>query len=592
VTKREVVKATASLYDPLGFIAPVHVKAKMFIQKLWKDQFDWDSPLPSELNQEWVNLHNELASISTTSIPRRYFSSMPDPEDSYQLHVFCDASSKAYGAIVYLRNTRSQETALVMSKSRLTPISNPLTIPRAELMAALLGSRLIDFVYTSLAQQLTISNCTLWSDSQIVLHWLQSDKKLPCFVNNRVTEIKANPVISEFKYCPTADNPADLISRGLDASKLSGNTLWWHGPHWLKLGDWPICETFDSKILQISAEDTCDCGTCDATAEPVPSVSMVSHDVNPSVSHVIDTSRFHSLRKLLRVTAYVRRFIHNMKASRDTRNQQTLSASEIGEAEYLWIRNVQSQAYSTELRALKTKAKHIGPLARQMRLFIDDDDILRVGGRLHNAPIAYAAKFPILLPPRTHFTELLAIDAHLKVKHSGLQSTITNIRQTYWVTQIRPFVKTLLRKCVICRKVNGKPYRKPIPAPLQTSRLLVAQAFTVTGVDFSGALFVKDTNAKGSPAERKAYICLFTCAVTRAIHLELVTDLSTETFLRAFRRFAARRSLPTKMISDNGSTYLSAAEELKKLFQDGHTSQLMSYRLFSLKSKQQSTTVH
>jgi hypothetical protein len=143
------------------------------------------------------------------------------PENSSELHVFCDDSSKAYGAVVYLHNTHSKETALVMSKSRLTP-NKTLTIPRAELLAALL--RLIQFVHASLAQQLSISKCILWSDSQIVLHWIQSHKKLPCFVQNRINEIRANAIIND---CPTADNPADMISRGIDASHLMFKMAAW-----------------------------------------------------------------------------------------------------------------------------------------------------------------------------------------------------------------------------------------------------------------------------------------------------------------------------------------------------------------------------
>ncbi|XP_006825937.1 uncharacterized protein LOC102802298, partial [Saccoglossus kowalevskii] len=161
-----------------------------------------------------------------------------------------------------------------------------------------------------------------------------------------------------------------------------------------------------------------------------------------------------------------------------------------------------------------------------------------------------------------HFAKLVVTAAHSNIKHSGSQATITHIRQRFWIPQIRPFVRSILRNCVVCRLVCGKPYRKPIPAPLQACRLRNAPPFTVTGVDFTGAVFVSVEKS-----ERKAYICLFTCAVTRAIHLELVMDLSTDTFLRAFRRFAARRSLPSKIISDNGSTYLSAAKEIQELFE-------------------------
>jgi len=126
----------------------------------------------------------------------------------------------------------------------------------------------------------------------------------------------------------------------------------------------------------------------------------------------------------------------------------------------------------------------------------------------------------------------------------------------------RQYIKSILRKCVVCLKVTGKPFPAPDPAPLPQSRMQDVHPFTYTGVDFTGALYVKD----GSQ-EVKVYLCLFTCATTHAVHLEIVQDLTADTFMLAFRKFAGRRSLPRMMISDNGSTYLSAAEELRTMME-------------------------
>ncbi|XP_070567292.1 uncharacterized protein [Ptychodera flava] len=550
VTKREIVRATASLYDPLGFITPVHINAKIFVQKLWKAQLQWDEPLQSDLRNEWVKICHELQTVSEIQIPRYPFNSDTN-ESKFELHAFSDASKKAYGAAVYLRNPQTRETALVLSKSRVTPVK-PLTIPRAELMGVLLGSRLLKFVHSSLNEQISIDKCYLWSDSQAVLYWLQNNKKLPCFVSNRITEIKANELIGEYKYCPTADNPADLLSRGILTSQLAESTLWWHGPQWLKLGDWPVCEVFDSQVLHVTDEINA-AEACKSTREQ-PVATHVG------ISEIIDSTDYSSLTRLLRVSAYVLRFVNNLKGEEKDRKLDPLTAQEINAAESLWIRDTQKRAYSTEIKALNDKQKSAGPLAHQLRLFIDKEGFVRVGGRLHNAPLSWETKFPLLLPRENHFTKLIVIAAHWQIKHSGSQTTITHIRQRFWIPQIRPFVKSILRRCVVCRVVCGKPYRKPIPAPLQSCRLSDAPPFTVTGVDFTGAVYVSV-----GKSEQKAYICLFTCAVTRAIHLELVANLSSETFLRAFRRFAARRSLPRKIMSDNGSTYLSAATEIENM---------------------------
>ena len=151
-------------------------------------------------------------------------------------------------------------------------------------------------------------------------------------------------------------------------------------------------------------------------------------------------------------------------------------------------------------------------------------------------------------------------DAHKRALHSGLNHTLTHVRQHYWIPQARQFIKKLLRHCVTCRKVNGKPYKPPDPPPLPTVRLVDSHPFTVTGVDFTGALYVKTPTA-----QENMYICLFTCANTRAVHLEVVTDLTVPTFVAAFRRFTSRKLLLKVMISDNASTYQSAAEELAQL---------------------------
>ena len=169
-------------------------------------------------------------------------------------------------------------------------------------------------------------------------------------------------------------------------------------------------------------------------------------------------------------------------------------------------------------------------------------------------------KFPYLLPSKHPVTKLIVVDTHKKLHHGVVSITVTALRQVYWIPCIRQCVKSVIRQCVPCRKLMGKPYKSPDSPPLPKIRVMEAPPFTVTGVDFTGALYVKERE------ETKVYICLFTCAVTRAVHLEVVTDLTVQTFLLAFRRFSSRKSLPKMMISDNASTYLAAAEELQRMF--------------------------
>jgi hypothetical protein len=150
-----------------------------------------------------------------------------------------------------------------------------------------------------------------------------------------------------------------------------------------------------------------------------------------------------------------------------------------------------------------------------------------------------------------NFTDLAVYSAHENLLHSGVNSTMTTLRQTYWISSIPQHVKKLSRRCANCRKVTGTGYTLPDPPRHPKSRTAETESFTTTGVDFTGALYKRDNND-----ETKVDIWLFTFAVTRAVYLEIVTDLSMECFLNAFRRFASRKSLPQRMISDNASTWL------------------------------------
>ena len=227
---------------------------------------------------------------------------------------------------------------------------------------------------------------------------------------------------------------------------------------------------------------------------------------------------------------------------------------------YKWIQTIQQQSFSAEIQNMNSKSSRF-PLVRQLRLFIDKGGLIRCGGRIHNAPVSELVKFPYLLPTQHSFTNIIVYAAHKNHLHARVNLTLTAIRQSYWIPSARQLIRRLLKHCVICRKTEGRPYQAPDPPLLVKCRVQETQPFEVTGVDFTGALYVKDIGK-----ESKVYVCLLMCAVTRTVHLGIVTDLSTENFLQAFRRFSSHKSLPTIMISDNESTYLAPADELKELF--------------------------
>ena len=202
-------------------------------------------------------------------------------------------------------------------------------------------------------------------------------------------------------------------------------------------------------------------------------------------------------------------------------------------------------------------------LKLQLKLFQDDKGIWRCGGRFDNADIPYAMKYPILLPRDHSFTRLVVEDAHRRVLHNGVRDTLTEIRSRFWIERARSLVRALLHRCVKCQRYEGPSYPVP-PPPLLPAIRIEAPAFTFTGVDFAGPLVI----TTGKKSSNKVWICLFTCLVVRAVHLDVVTDLSTEAFLRCLCTFAARRGLPLRMLSDNGKTFKAAAKYVRSVYQD------------------------
>jgi len=201
--------------------------------------------------------------------------------------------------------------------------------------------------------------------------------------------------------------------------------------------------------------------------EFVPATPRPLQIQTTTLHKIIDPNNYNSLGKLLRVTSYVHRFIRNIIKHNNHQYDQ-LTATEIDMARVLWIKNNQHQVYSAELANLSSQpsSSQCITLVCQLRLFIDNDGLLRCGGRLHNAPLTQLAKFPYLLPPKHPFTALVVYAAHVKLYHSGVGSTVTALCQSYWMPTARLYVKSLLHQCVVCKKYSGKPYTAPDPAPL------------------------------------------------------------------------------------------------------------------------------
>ena len=542
VTKRQVLSASAKMYDPLGLLAPITITLKVFHQQLCQLKMGWDDPLEGECLGKWQTMIRELKAMPPVSLPRHYATDANGSITRVELHGFCDASERAYAAAIYIVFTTEVGTSvqLVAAKTRVAPLKQQ-TIPRLELLSALVLARLMASVSSTLAD-LKIDQIHCWSDSQVALAWIAGvEQTWKQFVESRVTEIRRLVPTSCWRYCPTSSNPADLPSRGVKPSELT-STIWYTGPKWLHEPQ-PRAEV-DSG----SAASQCEEVERERKATPttVMAVGCTSHS---SIEKVIDVNRFSSLSKLLRVTAYVLKVTDLLKRRSKTTH---LSAKDLHRAHTLWMVNAQQDL---------SKDKKYPGWCKEFGLFTDESGILRCGGRLQNAGLSHDQTHPVLLNANHPLTRLAVLQAHDTVCHNGVKETLTELRSRYWIIRGRQFVRKIVGQCTVCRRLESKPYAPEDSPPLPEFRTKVDFPFSYVGVDFAGPLFVRE-----GADTKKVYIALFTCAVSRALHLDLVPDLSAETFLRCFKRFTARFGIPRHVTSDNAKTFKSAAKSLVGLF--------------------------
>ena len=477
---------------------------------------NWDELLSGNHLDEWQTITNDFLSSGDIRVPRWYLrhSSL----SSYlklELHGFSDASNMAFGCCVYLRcvfNESHCQTILITSRSRVAPV-NRTTIPRLELKANLLLAELINTVHSELKCSIDISDIFCWTDSMICLYWIKNANKVyEKFIQNRLCKIRALYDINFWKYVESSRNPADIVSRGCTLNSIKDSDLWFHGPNYLNdmTLDWPVF------TIDISSPNN---------LEELTFVTSNVYSVNLSF---IDISRFSSYERLLHVTGWILRFVHRLKARRvktPVNGSPNLSAEERDEALKLWIKHSQRDVMS-----------HISykQLRKDLRL-IDVDGIIRCEGRLRNAPLPYNAKYPVFLPHDCLFAKLVIFYCHCLVLHNGLRETICELRNKFWIPKARSLIRSVILKCVVCRRSEGKAYSYPPSPPLPASRLSDGHSFKFTAVDYAGPLYVKDVY--NCNTVNKAWIFLFTCFNSRSVLLDLVPDCTAASCIRGLRRF-------------------------------------------------------
>lgn len=575
VTKRSVSSAVAKIYDPSGYLAPLVITAKSFLQQLWKLSLQWDEPIDTNLNDKWRSFYEELSAINGIAIPR-WIQTTKGRE--LELIGFSDASELGYCAVVYVKCSSGNQTwcNLLTAKTKIAPIKT-LTIPRLELCAAELLSRLIKNVQLKCNLDYVPYRC--FTDSNIVLAWIKScPSTLKMYVGARIKKIQSSTSQNNWSYVNTKHNPADIGSRGMKPKELIKNELWWNGPRFL----------FEPPLqsdLVVPALTATDSQILESEQRRKVTVSVVRKANQLAVENVSLIDRYSSLGKIVRITTYVMLAVQKLlKCNRVQTNEKHSSAGlskvEMGRAMDYWVRHAQSQFYRKELHDLET-SDQVDKTSGLVNIcpFIDMDGILRVKGRLLSADVNYDERHPIILPSESRLAKLLLEEAHRETLHGGIQLILHYVRSKYWIVGAKRAATNVVKQCLRCIRYAHHDH-KQLMGNLPRERTMVTRPFAHCGVDYFGPLRVKRFDGRCKSIDT-GYGAVFVCMTTRMIHIECVSDMSTDRFLWALSRLASIYQMPSVMFSDNAQTFIGARNELCNVFdawKSGQTNDFLSSR--------------
>ncbi|UYV83138.1 hypothetical protein LAZ67_22002401 [Cordylochernes scorpioides] len=448
ITKRSILSACHRIFDPIQFTCPATIKIKKMVQDAWKENKSWDEPLNEDRRVEFIKWRKQALELDQIKIPRWIL----PIKGRTTLHVFCDASAIAYATVIFMRieNASVIVVRFVEARNRLETIKR-ITIPRLELLACLIGARLLVHVLENLEESPEKIQC--WTDSSPAIYWIQQQENWAQFVSNRVKEITTLTKSEDWNHVAGEHNPADLPSRGESPSKFI-KSGWWEGPKWLqeKKEDWPVSKVqYDLEAIEEERRKTVVVGFVAKKPEE-----------NPWYLNLYEGKREVTLTQILRVIAWMLRFKPSEYKG------DVISQEELDSAEKSLVKIIQSESI-----------------------------------------------------------ELIVKSVHEKMYHCGAQTLRSVLREKFWIPKARQLVRHVIHKSPRCRRFETK--RVDVPeASLPQHRVRDVVVFEVTGIDLGGPLYLEDG--------QKVWFVIFTCGVYRAVHLELVTSLSTEALVGAVER--------------------------------------------------------
>ncbi|XP_055615057.1 uncharacterized protein LOC129761362 [Toxorhynchites rutilus septentrionalis] len=523
-----------SQYDPPGLLSHFLIHGRVIIQDIWRTKAGWDDTVNEEILQRWQRWIKLFEELKKVSISRAYFPGVRSEEiEDLQVHVFVDASETAYACVAYFRAWIHGEyrTALVGAKSKVSPLKS-LSVPRLELQAAIIGCRLMKTLCSS--HSLPIKRRVFWTDSKTVLAWINSDhRRYRQFVACRIGEILTKSNTDEWMWIPTKQNVADEATKWGKGPSLDPESRWFVGPQFFRGPEvsWP---------RQPIAEETPE------ELKPLP--CMVQNTKRQD--GLIDWCRFSKFERVWRAIAFIYRFVENFRLNQRGQPSKNghLTADELNQAQNALWRLVQQQAFPEEVRLFKkiAEGERSVKLQKTSRIFMlspfmDDHGVIRMDSRLRGAHfVPFDAQFPVVLP-KSHLLTNLLLDWYHRT-HANNETVVNEVRQRFHVPSLRIQLRKVAGSCMYCKVKKAKP-SAPRMAPLPDARLSpFVRPFSYVGLDYFGPLQVKVGRSLV-----KRWVALCTCLTIRAVHLEIVHSLSTNSCKMVIRRFLVRHGSPREL---------------------------------------------
>ena len=586
-TLREILRVGASCFDPQGIMAPFILQYKFILAKVWEEAEKvkcYDDAVSTELKKAWEAWITQLPLLRNFTIPRWF-----GWEEGSDLYIACfgDASSQAYGAVAYSvvkDKDGNIVTQLLMSKSRNAPkelkgekATRMQTIPRLELLASLLAARLATYVATALE----IQEVKCFTDSRITLQRLMRGKNpWKQWVAKRIEEVLDLTKVKDWRFVRTAENPADLASRGCSLEDLNGpqREFWFHGPSFLKKpeSEWepqpPPVRSDEDREIDSKEERTLVTALKMTEARPTDT---------PEARLRALEKKFSGFEKILRITVlcgriktrtFWRSFTRwrNSPAEAEEEIFHFANSGEFAAAIKFWIKIAQEESFAQEKSDLKeSRAVAKNSTLTKFLPELDDEELIVCSSRLKLQKETPARKaLPWILPKHNSIVEKFILMLHTRALHAGPKQLLYYLNRQFVLQGGREEVRRIIHLCKTARCRNPTPV-DPRMAPLPSQRIDERQPFTCVSTDMFGPFLVRhecqEKDCPHSRAPAKVYGLIFTCMATRAVHVELLEDMSTETFLQALRRMIARRGHTAYIYSDNAKSFLAAKAELNRL---------------------------